>query len=62
MFDIRPDQKTNLEQLPDDAEAKEAARKVRQHVEDLLDQALEESFPASDPPSIATPSGWNNGQ
>jgi hypothetical protein len=58
--DFRPDQKKNLVTLPDDAAAAESARKVRQHVEDLLDQALEESFPASDPPSIALPPGWEN--
>ena len=28
----------------------------REHREALLDEALEESFPASDPPSIAQPS------
>ena len=28
----------------------------REHREALLDEALEESFPASDPPSIALPS------
>jgi hypothetical protein len=36
----------------------EAERKIREHVEHLLDLALEESFPASDPPSIALPPEW----
>ncbi len=31
----------------------DAASKARQHTEDLLDQALEETFPASDPIAIA---------
>jgi hypothetical protein len=36
---------------------KSAAQEAcEQHREDLLDSALEESFPASDPPSIARPS------
>jgi hypothetical protein len=26
--------------------------RVRKHLEDLLDEALEESFPASDPPAV----------
>jgi hypothetical protein len=34
-----------------DAEVEEAQRK--QHLDELLDEALRESFPASDPPAIA---------
>ncbi|MFA7440408.1 MAG: hypothetical protein WCZ66_05500 [Sphingomonadaceae bacterium] len=30
-------------------------RKKRIHTEELLDEALDESFPASDPPSIPDP-------
>ena len=37
--------------------AREAeAQACREHQEALLDEALEESFPASDPPSIVTSS------
>ena len=38
--------------------ARSAAEKdCVQHREDLLDDALKETFPASDPPSIARPAG-----
>ena len=30
---------------------------TRAHVEETLDEALDESFPASDPPSITQPGG-----
>ncbi|HKU37417.1 MAG TPA: hypothetical protein VJR89_04700 [Polyangiales bacterium] len=60
MRDIDPDHRPNLDKLPNDPAAGEAARKLRQHVEDMLDHALEESFPASDPPSIALPEGWDD--
>lgn len=39
---------------PVSADADDRARCI-EHREDLLDEALEESFPASDPPSIARP-------
>jgi hypothetical protein len=29
---------------------------TRNHQEDLIDEALDESFPASDPPAVASPS------
>jgi uncharacterized protein len=32
--------------------AKQGQGGGRQHIEDLLDEALEESFPASDPPAV----------
>lgn len=34
----------------------------RQHREDLLDEALAESFPASDPPSMARSGGRDSGR
>ena len=34
---------------------KERANKKRKHREELLDEALDESFPASDPPAIVEP-------
>lgn len=39
-----------------DAEAR-ADREWRAHREALLDEALAQSFPASDPPSLAAPRG-----
>jgi hypothetical protein len=33
----------------------------RSHKEELLDEALEESFPASDPPSLVEPGGGITG-
>jgi hypothetical protein len=40
-----------MPKLNKEAEAAEARRK--QHLDELLDEALRESFPASDPPAIA---------
>ena len=39
------------------AAAEQKRADCREHREDLLDEALEETFPASDPPSIARPAG-----
>jgi hypothetical protein len=58
--DTGPGQTRNLDGHSNGEDASDAERKIRQHVEDLLDQALEESFPASDPPSIAIPPGWKS--
>ena len=43
--------------IGEDAKAPDAARSDpgRKHREDLLDEALAESFPASDPPSMVRP-------
>ncbi|HMI92776.1 MAG TPA: hypothetical protein VK509_15475 [Polyangiales bacterium] len=62
MPDPGPDQDASFDEQPNGDQASEEARKIRQHTEDLLDEALEESFPASDPPSIATPRQWKDGQ
>ena len=49
---------TEKRAVPDDAAAgRTDAVDCEQHREDLLDEALEETFPASDPPSIARPAG-----
>jgi hypothetical protein len=39
----------------DELESDAEAEACREHREALLDEALEESFPASDPPSIFRP-------
>ena len=41
--------------------AKEPRRPVPNHEEELLDEALEESFPASDPPALVEPGGGISG-
>jgi len=53
--------------LSQDAQARSAANADKKHVEDRLDQAMDESFPASDPPAVSLgddpPAGpWPNGQ
>jgi hypothetical protein len=40
-----------------DDKQKTAPQPSRQHVEETLDEALEDSFPASDPPSTTQPGG-----
>jgi hypothetical protein len=38
--------------IPSDAES---AKQAKKHKDDLLDEALKETFPASDPPAILQP-------
>jgi hypothetical protein len=40
---------------PPRAPKKDSKDKRREHREDLLDEALDETFPASDPPAITRP-------
>lgn len=37
------------------AETRETPQQDEQHLNDLLDEALEETFPASDPPAMLEP-------
>ena len=53
-----PNSKPDRDQAHDD----EGAHQRKQHVEDLLDQGIEESFPASDPLSIAMPQEWKRSE
>jgi hypothetical protein len=41
--------------------AKEPRQAGPDHAEELLDEALEESFPASDPPALVEPGGGISG-
>jgi hypothetical protein len=41
--------------------AKEPRRPSPEHEQELLDEALEESFPASDPPAMVEPGGGISG-
>jgi hypothetical protein len=54
MPETQSDQERSHDRQPDGGEDGEA-RRIRQHTEDLLDEALKETFPASDPTSIAMP-------
>lgn len=47
-----PDQPQDLKRETDKQKARHQAKK---HLSDLLDEGLEESFPASDPPSVVRP-------
>ncbi len=51
-MDRQDERKTEPEAPPSPEQLK---RNCREHREALLDEAIEESFPASDPPSIAHP-------
>ena len=44
-----------LDSAPADSQTSAGRTDCEQHREDLLDDALDDSFPASDPPSIARP-------
>ncbi|MDA5194212.1 hypothetical protein [Govanella unica] len=54
MAQFKDTDKTSVEQTSanHDKAEQERQEKHRQHLEDLLDEALQETFPASDPTSI----------
>ena len=41
----------------DDADARHAGQRTKEDLDKELDEALEDSFPSSDPPSISQPKG-----
>ena len=51
---VMPDQKRTIGPASEEEAAERARRGVR-HREEMLDRALEESFPASDPPAMVGP-------
>jgi hypothetical protein len=45
----------NKDDAADQKKPDEKKRDEKKHIEDLLDEALDETFPASDPPAMTEP-------
>jgi hypothetical protein len=48
-------QQSKERKSPEPEDLKSVTNKEKEHDDELLDEALEESFPASDPPALTEP-------
>ncbi len=49
------DPKTEKDRKPETDRGKTPAKSEKNHLNELLDEALDETFPASDPPAVTRP-------